>query len=261
VIGARRNVGPMDLRGFVLAMLVAIAIFTFAVWGETQRIAALDGYQTQDLGPPIAGRLYPPFASLEWMMHVDTIIDTSAFFRVGVRMLENPHEPPWARTAFSCERMRLPWEFGIAFLCFIVGAIVWTRPSATSGLHGVAQWACDLRKSTLVGNRTGIVLGQVGSKLLIHHGTENVLAIGPPGVGKSDGIAVPTLLRTWPSSAVVFDPAGELRKRTASSRSHGTNILVFDPRDPTSARFNPLSGLTAQNIDAIQIVLSLLPVV
>jgi type IV secretion system protein VirD4 len=256
MIGARRNVGPFDPRGIVLAGLAAAALFTLTVWGETQRIAALDGYQIQDLGPSIAGRLYAPFASLSWMMRVDTIIDTSGIFRVGIQIIGNPHEPAWARAAFAAERIRILWEFGIAFICFIVGAIAWTRPSTTSGLHGVAQWACDLRQSTLVGKNTGIVLGEVGSTLLVHSGTENVLAIGPPGVGKSDGIAVPTLLRTWPWSAVVFDPAGELRTRTASTRSHGTNILVFDPRDPASARYNPIAGIASTNIDAIQTVLS-----
>jgi type IV secretion system protein VirD4 len=258
-VGAERKIGPTDFRGIVLALLLAAAVFTVTAWIETEWIARADGFNPRDLGTPIVGRLYSPFASWSWMMRVDVRIDTSDLYLHGVRIMNNPQERQWSRIAFAAERARLPWESGAAFLVFLFGAIAWTRPTITSGLHGAAQWAStNLRRSSLLGNEVGVILGEDprSKRLLIHTGPQHVLAIGPPGVGKSDGIAIPTLLRSWPMSAIVFDPAGELCERTAAIRAEQTQVIVFDPRDPNTARFNPIAGFSAHDIDAIQTVLA-----
>jgi len=45
-----------------------------------------------------------------------------------------------------------------------------------------------------------------------HGGAEDVLVIDPPGKGKTDGIAAPTLLKSWlHGSAIVYIPPRSLR--------------------------------------------------
>jgi len=104
---------------------------------------------------------------------------------------------------------------------------------------------------------TGIVLGQTKrGELLIHGGTENVLVLGPPGVGKTDGTAVTTLRGGWQSSAIVFDPADELRARSTEARRLLGPVFVFDPRDPKTARINVLAGVRPDDVDAVRSIMS-----
>lgn len=256
----QRQSGPTDRRGMVLALIAALAAFTLMLWVETERIVLVAETHRVNLGPPIVGRLYPPFASLSWMVEVERPFDFSLSFAPSQQKAAQPQEKRWAREAFAGERARIPWEGGVALLIFFVGSAFGLRVLPTSGARGDARWAAaeDVRRSALVQGEIGVVLGEEPQtkRLLIHPGPQNVLAIGPPGVGKSDGIAVPTLMRTWPHSAIVFDPAGELRERTASVRAYTGKVVVFDPRDPNSARFNPIAGIEATNIDAIRMVLA-----
>lgn len=84
-----------------------------------------------------------------------------------------------------------------------------------------------------------------------------MLAIGPPGEGKTDGIARPTLTKTWLYwSAIVFDPADELTRLTAKARGAHTRVRIFDPRNPQGARINPLVGIAAGDVDAVRAVLA-----
>jgi type IV secretion system protein VirD4 len=53
---------------------------------------------------------------------------------------------------------------------------------------------------------------------------------------------VPTLL-SWPGSALVHDPKGELWRATAGWRSRFSHSLYFDPRDRSSACWNPLAEI------------------
>jgi len=169
-------------------------------------------------------------------------------------------EPSWARAAFATERRDLTW--GGAFLVglFCMLAIALDRARANTDLHGGAGWATkrEIRRSALRQTNYGIVLGQTKSgELLIHSGEENVLAIGPPGEGKTDGIARPTLLKTWPYwSAIVFDPANELTPMTAAVRREHTRVRIFDPRDPNTTRYNPLGGIEAGDVDTVRTVLA-----
>jgi len=181
--------------------------------------------------------------------------------RGGTGFYFNPDEPRWSREAFAAERGRWPWEGGASLLVFFIAGFALTKQSATSNLHGGARWATwrDLRRSTLITSRkSGVVLGQTPAwkRLLVHDGSEAVLAIGPPGSGKTNGIAKPTLLRTWRESAIVFDPAAELMPATAEARGRFTHVVFFDPRSSATDGFNPLDGITPTNIDGITTILS-----
>ena len=61
----------------------------------------------------------------------------------------------------------------------------------TSELHGAAGWNTWPTRSSSALRRSayGIVLAQHHGQLLIHGGVESVLVLGPPGEGKTFGIA------------------------------------------------------------------------
>ena len=253
-----REIGPTDPRGAIAAALFAALVILFAMGVETQRIASLDGYRRADLGAPLVGRLYAPWASWQWMQRYDTQIDTSGLLRGRApRALSRPREAGWSRAAFRAERSRAPIELAVGFFVFVVIAIRLTKRLPTSMSHGRARFATasDIHRSPFARETVGVVLAQdpASKRLLIYRGEANVLALGPPGTGKSSGIVIPTLLRTWPSSAIVFDPAAELAEKTRFARE---NVIIFDPRSETTARFNPLDGVPPTNIDEIRTVLA-----
>jgi len=257
---SRSTPGPTDQTGPFLAGIVAAVFLLMCLMFETQYIAGLVGYEPRAIGNPMIGRLYEPWKSLEWMQRYDLRYSFMLGTRGGSGFYADPHEPAWLRTAFAAERSRLLWEGGAAFAVFLVLGCLWSRRQQTSDLHGGAQWATprDLRKSPLTKAQTGVVLGEsaAGKRLLVHNGTEAVLAIGPPGAGKTSGIAIPTLRRAWHESAIVFDPAAELTPATAAARARFTHVVVFDPRSSNTARFNPLADIAPTNIDAITTILS-----
>ena len=248
-------------RALFLAALLALSLLFACLFCETERYAGLSGLNPKVLGKPIIGNAYAPWKSFEWMWAYDVHYSFPLAMRGGSGFYFNLDEPRWSREAFAAERGRWPWEGGASLLVFFIAGFALTKQSATSNLHGGARWATrrDLRRSTLITSRkSGVVLGQTPGwkRLLVHDGSEAVLAIGPPGSGKTNGIATPTLRRTWRESAIVFDPAAELAPATATARAKFTRVLVFDPRSSKSARFNPLAGFAPTSIDAIKTVLS-----
>ncbi len=262
---AKQVAAPKDGRGALLALLVAVAIFLAMLSVETQSIARRAGYEPA-LGQPVIGKFYAPWASYGWMFRFDLQPNIIAgLLTQQPWMLPRPNERPWARAAFAAERGRLPWEAGGSFVLFIVLSILWTRDRKNSDLHGAAGWASarDIRRSALSNAEYGVVLGQRKAlfgrpgHLLVHNDTQNVLALGPPGEGKTDGIARPTLVKTWLYwSAIVFDPADELTGLTARIRATTTRVRIFDPRNPEGARFNPLAGIAVGDVDAVRAVLA-----
>ncbi|HEV3156979.1 MAG TPA: type IV secretory system conjugative DNA transfer family protein [Candidatus Baltobacteraceae bacterium] len=272
---ARPKLGPKDPNGIYLAALAALLVLMIPLSFETQLFASLAGYDQRELGAPLVGTYYPPYASLVWMVKYDLryrplgpivagppradgtpgpMVPSSGGFTI------NPYESLWAREAFANERLRLAFECFAVFVLFSYLSGAWSKEKPNTGVHGKAAWAsaADIRKSGMTRATVGVILGQdpKTKKLLVHEGPQNVIAIGPPGVGKSDGIAIPTLKKTWPSSAIVFDPAGELADTTADARRRNTRVLIFDPRNPNSARYNPLVGMGPYDIDAIETVIS-----
>ncbi|HAF80083.1 MAG TPA: conjugal transfer protein TraG, partial [Brevundimonas sp.] len=68
------------------------------------------------------------------------------------------------------------------------------------------------------------------------------LVTGGTRSGKGRGHVTPTLL-LWSESVLVHDPKRELWRETAGWRSGFSHALYFDPRDPASARWNPLAEI------------------
>ena len=106
--------------------------------------------------------------------------------------------------------------------------------------YGSARWAdfSDIKSAGLLGCQ-GVILGVHGKHYLRHDGPEHVMAVAPTRSGKGVGLVVPTLL-TWTGSAVIHDVKGENWDLTAGWRSQFSHCLLFDPTNPSSARFNPL---------------------
>jgi type IV secretion system protein VirD4 len=244
---------PQSSAGLRRALAICAVAFVLLLSFETQRFARLDGYGTE-LGAPVVSRIYAPWGSIEWMLRWD--IDLNPF----VPERKRDREATWARAAFEAERRDLLWGGAFALVALLALSIALSRPRRNSDIHGGAGWATsrDVRRSALSNAEYGIVLGQTRSgQLLIHNGEENVLVIGPPGEGKTDGIAVPTLLKTWPHwSAIVFDPANELTPLTATVRAQQTRVVVFDPRSPTTARYNPLAGIAVGDVDGVRTIMA-----
>ena len=263
VILARPVSAPRERGAPFLAFLIAASFLMIALSRETQTIARRAGYSAQ-LGAPLYSHFYAPWASLDWMLKYDWRLNLFA-------SASSPYpstigtETAWAREAFAAERRRLSWEAAGAFVLFLALSIMLPDARKNSDLHGQARWATgrDLRRSALTRAQYGVTLGQtkrlfgLPGTLLIHNDTQNVLGIGPPGEGKSNGIARPSLTKTWLFwSAIVFDPAYELTPLTARARARHTRVQIFDPRSRETARFNPLDGIATGDVDGVRAVLS-----
>lgn len=244
---------PQSSAGPRRALAICATAFILLLSFETQRFARLDGYGTE-LGAPVVSRIYAPWGSIGWMLRWD--IDLNPFLAER----KQDREATWARAAFEAERRDLLWGGAFALGAFLVLSIALSRPRRNSDIQGGAGWAMsrDVRRSALSNAEYGVVLGQTRSgQLLIHNGEENVLVLGPPGEGKTDGVAAPTLLKTWPHwSAIVFDPANELTPLTATVRARQTRVVVFDPRSATTARYNPLAGIAVGDVDGVRTIMA-----
>jgi len=255
----QRVMGPVDQRGLYAAMLIGMLFAMLVLWCETEYVAYRDQFRSSDLGTPLAEHIYAPWASWYWMQQDDMHINVAAlFFGRGSWYTQNPAEPQWARDVFRGERARAPYELGFILFIVVCLSVALRRIVPTSMSHGSARWAtaADVTRSPLAQSSNGVVLGgnpYSPRSLLVYGGEGNVIVLGTPGTGKSNGVVAPTLLRTWPGSAIVFDPSGELAARTAHRRE---NVFIFDPRSAKSARYNPFATVEPSNIDEIQTILA-----
>ncbi len=88
----------------------------------------------------------------------------------------------------------------------------------------------------------GCALGELKGRLLATVDMRPTLVTGGTRSGKGRGHVTPTLL-LWSESVLVHDPKRELWRETAGWRSGFSHALYFDPRDPASARWNPLAEI------------------
>jgi type IV secretion system protein VirD4 len=112
------------------------------------------------------------------------------------------------------------------------------------GPSGRPRWGglSHARKAGLRRGR-GCVLGELHGRLLATDDPRPSLVTGGTRSGKGRGHVVPTLL-SWEESALVHDPKGELWQVSAGYRAKLSHAFFFDPRSPSSARWNPLAEIT-----------------
>lgn len=78
---------------------------------------------------------------------------------------------------------------------------------------------------------------------------ENVLALAPPGSGKTRGILVPALLSETQQpperrrSLIIVDPVGELHTLTGDALRQSHRVLVWNPGGRSNCQFDPLAYL------------------
>lgn len=204
-------------------VLIVFAIIAVGLCCATQWTAAELGYQIR-LGAPwfqIEGvPVYYPWRLFEWWYAYDSY--APAIFNRGGAIV--------ASSGF------------IAALTAIVGSIVRARQSKRATTYGSARWA-NKRERRFAGllRDAGVFLGRMASKYLRHDGPEHVIVFAPTRSGKGVGLVIPTLL-TWPHSAIIHDVnKRENWQLTAGWRSRFSHCLLFDPTDPRSAAYNPVS--------------------
>jgi type IV secretion system protein VirD4 len=133
-------------------------------------------------------------------------------------------------------------------------------------IHGSARFATprDLTEAGFILDHTsstlsmaaGLPLGEItvrgGRRLLrLEGGQSHILAIAPPGSGKSTAFVIPTL-QDYAHNVVTLDVKGELAQATAGHRhAHGSQILLWDPSrdEPHLARYNPLLSVRPYPFD------------
>ena len=155
------------------------------------------------------------------------------------------------RTIVACEILLPP---GLILLLLVWrwcsgGPLGRLKPSTAMGS---ARWATarEIRALRPRGDGLGFVLGYAGRALVSLPEKvlyQNVIIIGPPGVGKSVSIYEPDLLEERGTRAlVIVDVKGELTDATycAVARRHDAMVLNFV--DPTvSIGYNPLAHITS----------------
>lgn len=156
--------------------------------------------------------------------------------------------PPWSvlvwRARFVAEG---PEVFSGAAALMLLGLSGGLAAGLLVGGEGRARrvrgWGglAEARRAGLLA-RQGCVVGELGGRVLITADLRPTLVTGGTRSGKGRGHVAPSLL-SWPASALVHDPKGELWDITAGWRSGFSHALRFDPRSPASARWNPLAEI------------------
>lgn len=198
-------------------------------------------------------------------------VDLSATFDIYfTTLLVNPERVmylyrDWVNNAFNEQMPPITW----------IAAIVLTMPLIILGyaqnpyddrrsLHGNSRlatfadlkrwrkwrdgWFCRKRQALSFLDDGGIVLGRFkkglkSSTYLRRNETLTALALAAPGLGKTQGVAIPTVLskgmNNW--SMFIFDIKGELYEKTSGYRSSIGPVIRFEPSGDRGARWNPLS--------------------
>lgn len=110
-----------------------------------------------------------------------------------------------------------------------------------------AQWAGMEEIAALKWKRGDIVLGKFNGERIGFMDDKPMVTVASARSGKSSTVIIPTLL-TYPGSALVLDPKGELAAETAEFRRKvlGQDVYVLDPfgcSGVKSASFNALAEL------------------
>lgn len=98
----------------------------------------------------------------------------------------------------------------------------------------------------------GCALGVLNGRLLATLDMRPTLVTGGTRSGKGRGHVAPTLL-LWGESVLVHDPKKELWRITAGWRAGFSHALYVDPRDPASARWNPLAEIRPGSNELAQV--------
>lgn len=202
-------------------IFVVFAMVIAGVWIATQWCAAQLGYQPQ-LGPAwfvlFDTPVYRPWAIFPWWYHYEA----------------------YAPEVFDKAGMIAGASGFLGCAAAIAGSLWRARQSRHVTTYGSARWATkgEIHRAGLFSD-SGVFLGRLRGRYLRHDGPEHVMAFAPTRSGKGVGLVVPTLL-SWTGSAIIHDIKGENWELTAGWRARFSHVLLFNPTDPRSAKYNPL---------------------
>jgi type IV secretion system protein VirD4 len=164
------------------------------------------------------------------------------------------HLPPWLQTTIAWGRWFHAWALAHPTLMIGVGigvvgvatVIGWLRgkpTEETSEEYGTARLATPQELLTSPKfNGTGIPAGYVrGRQLRLDH-EEDVLVVGPKGVGKSRRVMIKAI-SDCVHSTIVIDTNGELLKHTIAARRQRGPVYIFDPLNPSGDHYNIFQGI------------------
>jgi type IV secretion system protein VirD4 len=202
-------------------ILVVFLIVVAGIWFATEWAAWKLAWQPE-LGSPwfFVGRwpVYHPWSIFPWWYHFDAY---------APRIFSKAGAIAGASGFAGCAAA-------------IVGSLWRARQSRNVTTYGSARWASpkEIKRAGLFKDK-GVFLGRQHDHYLRHHGPDHVMAFAPTRSGKGVGLVIPTLL-SWTGSAVIHDIKGENWQLTAGWRARFSHVLLFNPTDPRSARYNPL---------------------
>lgn len=206
----------------------------------------------------LAAALQASTQTFAWMFRFDAALGSA--LRVGDAGLYWP----WMILSWR-ERYGDAYEgpFSMAVSVFLLTAAAGLGSPFLFGpasLRRIRGWG-GLADATRAGLRdgAGCVLGMLNGRLLATTDLRPTLVTGGTRSGKGRGHVIPTLL-SWTDSVLVHDPKGELWRITAGWRSAHSHSLFFNPRDPGSARFNPMAEIRPgpQELAQVQRLVSIL---
>jgi type IV secretion system protein VirD4 len=209
------------------AVRLAFAIgLVLAALGMSTILAWEFGFAAE-LGRPLVGRWYAPWAAWSWWQAWG-------------------HEQPWRHVFLKGLSLGLVVAVVPAALVRFIDAYAPLRSRSLDKNEGFGT-AGELRRTGHISRREGgVVIGNDGRNPLYDDGPGHVLIMGPSRLGKGAGHVVPTLLMHQ-GSAFVFDPKAELMAITGRRRREFGRVYVINPTDPRAARYNPLLELRLGN--------------
>lgn len=155
--------------------------------------------------------------------------------------------PPWSimvwRSMFGDEaQAAISRSAPLIPICAVAGLALGALGGGRS-IRRIRGWGGlkELRDAGLL-DRHGAVIGLFNRRLVSTLDLRPTLVTGGTRSGKGRGHVTPTLL-SWGQSVLVHDPKRELWAVTAGWRGRFSHTLYFDPRDPASARWNPLAEI------------------
>jgi type IV secretion system protein VirD4 len=155
--------------------------------------------------------------------------------------------PPWSilvwRSAFGAEaQSTISRSAPLIPICAVLGLALGALGGGRS-IRRIRGWGGlkELREAGLL-QRDGAIIGLFRNRVVATVDLRPTLVTGGTRSGKGRGHVTPTLL-SWGQSVLVHDPKRELWAVTAGWRSLFSHALYFDPRDPVSARWNPLAEI------------------
>lgn len=174
--------------------------------------------------------------------HVPMQLDTYYTYLVAMDL---PQVKPYVG------RIRLAGVIGFGLpLLLCLGALYLLLRDKGQQLHGDARFATagDLSSAGLFKKeKTGIVVGKFGGRLVRLSGQQFAILAAPTRSGKGVGVVIPNLL-DYQESMVVLDIKQENYDLTSGWRaSQGQKVFLFNPfaEDRRTHRWNPLTYVSA----------------